>query len=573
MPAPASRFADPPILVVTDVAARLVRRGLLTPADAAGGWRSARVIVFRSGPVVCDPPPGTRGIETRCVDLSRGRSYVSAAPMTLALYNTLTRRVEPFAPLAPPRVTLYTCGPTVWNYAHIGNFRTFLFEDLLRRYLAYSGYDVFHIMNLTDVDDRTIKAAAAAGKRLEEHTAPFVEAFFEDRDYLRITPAHVYPRATQSVPAMVRLVERLLERDVAYKGEDGSIYFAIAKFPTYGRLSRLDTRELKVGARVASDEYAKDDPRDFALWKKAEPADEQVGAAWDAPFGRGRPGWHLECSAMSLEQIGKCCRTETLDVHAGGVDLIFPHHEDEIAQSEAATGKPFARFWLHGEFLNVRGTKMSKPFARFWLHGEFLNVRGTKMSKRFGNFLTARDLRDQGVDAAAVRLLFWQTHYRKALDFTDEALAAAGAGVKRLGEFYARLGEGDGGKGDGDLATLAARFETDFRAALDDDLNAPRACAALFELVHEGNAALDAKVRGGAAARGALDRAMAVLDVLPTAKTADTELEGWIRERVAARDKARKSKDFKEADRIRAELAGRGVEIEDTPSGTKWRLV
>src|SRR2546430_794937 len=299
--------------------------------------------------------------------------------MTLALYTPLSGRVEPFAPLAPPRVTLYTCGPTVWNYAHIGNFRTFLFEDLLRRYLTYSGYDVFHIMNLTDVDDRTIKAAAAAGKRLEAHTAPFVQAFFEDRDYLRITPAHVYPRATQSVPAMVRLVERLLERGVAYRSDDGSIYFAIAKFPSYGRLSRLDTRELKVGARGASDEYAKDDPRGFALWEKAEAADEQVGAAWDAPFGRGRPGWHLECSAMSLEEIGKCCGTETLDVHAGGVDLIFPHHEDEIAQSEAATGK---------------------PFARFWLHGEFLNVRGTKMSKRFGNFLTARDLRDQGVDAA-----------------------------------------------------------------------------------------------------------------------------------------------------------------------------
>src|SRR6185437_9990097 len=288
-------------------------------------------------------------------------------------------------------------------------------------------------------------------------------------------------------------------------------------------------REIKVGARVASDEYAKDDPRDFALWKKAEPADEQVGAAWDAPFGRGRPGWHLECSAMSLEQIGKCCHTETLDVHAGGVDLIFPHHEDEIAQSEAATGK---------------------PFARFWLHGEILNVRGTKMSKRFGNFLTARDLRDQGVDAAAVRLLFWQTHYRKALDFTDEALAAAGAGVRRLGEFYERVKREPGnGKREGRLAELAAKFEIEFRAALD------------------------AKARGAAAARGTLDRAMAVLDVLPTAKRAGTELEGWIRERIAARDKARKSKDFKEADRIRAELASRGVEIEDTPSGTKWRLV
>jgi cysteinyl-tRNA synthetase len=475
--------------------------------------------------------------------------------MTLALYNTLSRRVEPFAPLAPPRVTLYTCGPTVWNYAHIGNFRTFLFEDLLRRYLVYSGYDVFHIMNLTDVDDRTIKAAAAAGKRLAEHTAPFVEAFFEDRDYLRILPAQVYPRATQSVPAMVRLVERLLERGVAYRGDDGSIYFAIAKFPTYGRLSRLDTRELKLGARVASDEYAKDDPRDFALWKKAEAADEQVGAAWDAPFGRGRPGWHLECSAMSLEQIGKCCRTETLDIHAGGVDLVFPHHEDEIAQSEAATGQ---------------------PFARYWLHGEFLNVRGTKMSKRFGNFLTARDLREQGVDAAAVRLLFWQTHYRKALDFTDEALAGAGAGVKRLGEFHERLArEGAGGRAhaDGRLAELAATFETAFRAALDDDLNAPRACAALFELLHQGNGALDAGAAGAAVALAALDRALTVLDILPTSKALDPALVRWLEERIAARDKARKAKDFKAADRIRGELASRGVEIEDTPSGTKWRLV
>jgi cysteinyl-tRNA synthetase len=475
--------------------------------------------------------------------------------MTLALYNTLSRSVEPFAPLAPPRVTLYTCGPTVWNYAHIGNFRTFLFEDLLRRYLVYSGYDVFHIMNLTDVDDRTIKAAAAAGKRLAEHTAPFVQAFFEDRDYLRILPAHVYPRATQSVPAMVRLVERLLERGVAYQGDDGSIYFAIAKFPTYGRLSRLDTRELKLGARVASDEYAKDDPRDFALWKKAEPADEQVGAAWDAPFGRGRPGWHLECSAMSLEQIGQCCRTETLDIHAGGVDLIFPHHEDEIAQAEAATGQ---------------------PFARYWLHGEFLNVRGTKMSKRFGNFLTARDLREQGVDAAAVRLLFWQTHYRKALDFTDAALAGAAAGVKRLGEFHDRLARaGAGGRAhqDGRLAELAATFETAFRAALDDDLNASRACAALFQLVHDGNAALDAGAPGAGGALGVLDRAMAVLDILPTSKALDPALRGWVEERIAARDKARKAKDFKEADRIRAELASRGVEIEDSPSGTKWRLV
>jgi cysteinyl-tRNA synthetase len=473
--------------------------------------------------------------------------------MALALYNTLTRRVEPFQALAPPRVTLYTCGPTVWNYAHIGNFRTFLFEDLLRRHLEFSGYQVFHVMNLTDVDDRTIKAAAAAGKPLAQHTAPFVQAFFEDVAYVRIRRAHVYPRATASVPAMVRLVERLLAKGVAYTGDDGSIYFAIARFPAYGRLSRLDTRELKVGARVASDEYAKDDPRDFALWKKAEPIDEQVGAAWDAPFGRGRPGWHLECSAMSLAEIGERFGVETLDIHAGGVDLVFPHHEDEIAQSEAATGC---------------------TFARWWLHGEFLNVRGSKMSKRFGNFLTVRDLREQGVDAAALRLLFWQTHYRKALDFTDAALAAAGAGVKRVGEFAQRLRPdgGERGGGDGALAQIAAGFETEFRSALDDDLNAPRACAALFEFIRQGHAALDAGAAGRGAARAALERAMGVLDILPTAKPLDPALVQWVEERIAARDNARKAKDFKAADRIRAELRRKGVEIEDTAAGTRWHL-
>src|SRR5947199_2362257 len=486
------------------------------------------------------------------VDASRGRSYVSAAPMTLALYNTLTRRVEPFAPLAPPRVTLYTCGPTVWNHAHIGNFRTFLFEDLLRRHLAYSGYDVFHIMNLTDVDDRTIKAAAAAGKRLDEHTAPFVQAFFEDRDYLRITPAHVYPRATESVPAMVRLVERLLERGVAYKGEDGSVYFAIAKFPTYGRLSRLDRREIKVGARVASDEYTKDDPSDFALWKKADAEDEAAGAAWDAPFGRGRPGWHLECSAMALAEIGKRFAVQTLDIHAGGVDLIFPHHENEIAQSEGATGQ---------------------VFARHWLHGEFLNVRGSKMSKRHGNFLTARDLREQGVDAAAVRLLFFQTHYRQPVDFNDDALAGAAEGVKRLGEFREQLErESRNQRRDEPLKKISSSVDTDVHAALNDDLNAPRAIAALFDFVRIANRELDQGGGGASFALKAFDRLMDVFDVLPTQRAVNAELADWVAERVAARNQARKSKDFKAADAIRAELQARGVEIEDTPTGTKWRV-
>jgi cysteinyl-tRNA synthetase len=467
----------------------------------------------------------------------------------------MTRRVEPLAPLAPPRVTLYTCGPTVWNYAHIGNFRTFLFEDLLRRWLEHSGYDVFQIMNITDVDDRTIKAAREAGKPLAEHTAPFTRAFFEDRDYLRIKPAHVYTPATEYMQPMIALVSRLLARGVAYKGEDGSVYFGISKFPTYGRLSHLDTREIKVGARVASDEYAKTDPSDFALWKKADAEDEAVGAAWDAPFGRGRPGWHLECSAMALAEIGKRFKVQTLDIHAGGIDLIFPHHENEIAQSEGATGQ---------------------PFARHWVHGEFLNVRGTKMSKRHGNFLTARDLREQGVDAAAVRLLFFQTHYRQPVDFTDEALDAAKEGVRRLGEFHGRLQErAQGDKGTGSLSELAKQFETDVATALNDDLNAPRAVAALFEFVRAANRELDRPggTRGTGDALAAFERVagQGVLDVLPTPRALEPELVYWVEERIASRDKARKSKDFNAADAIRAELSSRGVEIEDTPQGTKWK--
>ena len=335
--------------------------------------------------------------------------------MTLRLYNTLTRKVEPFQPLQPGRVSLYTCGPTIYNYAHIGNFRTFLFEDLLRRWLEASGYEVFHIMNLTDVDDRTIAAARQKGVSLRAHVDPFARAFEEDRDWLRIRPAHAQPRATEYIGPMIELIEGLLERGVAYVGDDGSVYFAIAQFPAYGRLSQLDRRELKAGAseRVSADEYAKEDARDFVLWKAARPEDEAVGAAWDAPFGRGRPGWHIECSAMALELIREKWGTDVLDIHAGGVDLIFPHHEDEIAQSCAYTGRD--------------------EFARYWLHGEFLNIRGEKMSKRFGNITTARDLREDGVDPAAIRLLMFQAHYRQKLDLTDEALASAQRGLAPAG--------------------------------------------------------------------------------------------------------------------------------------------
>jgi len=333
------------------------------------------------------------------------------------------------------------------------------------------------------------------------------------------------------------------------------VYFAIAKFPSYGRLSQLDKREIKVGARVVSDEYAKGDPSDFALWKKADAEDEAVGAAWDAPFGRGRPGWHLECSAMSLSEIAKCCGVQTLDIHAGGIDLIFPHHENEIAQSEAATGQ---------------------QFSRHWVHGEFLNVRGTKMSKRHGNFLTARDLREQGVDAAAVRLLFFQTHYRQPVDFTDEALEASREGVRRLGEFHARLaGNGQRETGNAPLGELSEKLESEVATALNDDLNAPRAVAALFDFVRAANRELDKpeRPRGVARALAVFERVAGslLLDVLPTQRPVDPAMVSWIEERISARARARKSKDFKAADAIRAELAGRGVEIEDTPLGTKWK--
>jgi len=474
----------------------------------------------------------------------------------LQLYNTLTHRIEPFEPLVPSRVTFYLCGPTVWSYAHIGNFRTFLLGDLLRRYLEYRGLDVFQIMNLTDVDDRLINAAGKAGVPLAEYTEPFVQAFFEDRDYLRIRPASVYPRATEYIGPMVDLIQRLLERGLAYRGEDGSVYYAVSKFDTYGRLSQLDRRELKAGARVASDEYSKDDVRDFALWKAADPAAEAVGAAWDAPFGRGRPGWHLECSAMALTEIETRFGVKTLDIHGGGVDLVFPHHENEIAQSEGATGA---------------------PFARFWVHGEFLLVEGTKMSKRFGNYLTVRDLQAEGIDAGAVRALMLSTHYRQQLNLSDAGLKAAAEGTKRLGEFRERLAGAAGDAGAAGVAEAPEPAQTlvaEFEAAMDDDLNAPKASGAVFAFVRAANRELDQGTwDAGAAAAGlaAFDRVMGVLDILPSAAEVEGDLAAWVEERIAARQAARKARDFAAADAIRDEVAARGVELEDTPQGTRWK--
>jgi cysteinyl-tRNA synthetase len=498
--------------------------------------------------------------------------------MALRLYNTLSRTVEPFQPLQPGRVSLYTCGPTVYNYAHIGNFRTFLFEDLLRRWLEASGYDVFQIMNLTDVDDRTIAAAREKGVSLKDHVQHFIDAFQEDRRYLRIKDASAYPRATDFIGPMAALVEGLLKKGVAYKGDDGSVYFSIARFPAYGRLSRIDTRELKTGASgVSSDEYSKEDARDFALWKAAKPEDEEVGAVWDAPFGRGRPGWHLECSAMALALIGGHWGTDVLDIHAGGVDLIFPHHEDEIAQSCAYTGK--------------------EHFARFWLHGEFLNIRGTKMSKRFGNITTPRDLREDGVDPGAVRLLMFQTHYRQKLDLTDDALAGAQEASRRLGEFQNRLLDSRGDSDSAAFQAAAERLEQDVKEALDDDLNAPRAVAAVFAYMNEGHAAMDTGEHPGPAALSAWQRTEDVLGVASkvhsmvidaragsgaivndaaaavvtpsvTPPTDQVAAEDWARRWAIARVQYKSARNYKEADRIRELLKDAGWEVRDKQGGS-----
>ncbi|MBL8958490.1 MAG: cysteine--tRNA ligase [Gemmatimonadetes bacterium] len=489
--------------------------------------------------------------------------------MSFRLYNTLSRSVEPFAPADGQTVRMYTCGPTVYDPAHVGNFRTFLFNDLMRRALRLQGWKVVQVQNLTDVDDKIIHRAAATGKTIVEVTEPITEIFHQDRRYLRIEDAEQYPKATTHIPEMVALVQTLLDKGVAYTAEDGSVYFGIDRFPGYGKLSRLDTREIRSGARVAQDDYSKENAQDFALWKAAKPEDEAAGAAWDAPFGRGRPGWHLECSAMAMKYLG-----ETLDIHGGGIDLVFPHHEDEIAQSEAATGK---------------------VFSRFWCHGEFLQIDGTKMSKRLGNITTVKDLRERGISAAALRHFVYSTHYRKQMNLSGEGLEASLEAVRRVGELAHRLETARGGTPE--LAEAAREGEAAFRAALSDDLNAPEAVAALFGFLQRANAELDRKgtdPEALAEARRVFLLMDGVLDVTPRVTRlvvgagsvepvvdSLTDLDGaergalsWGVERLQARLAARKARDFADADAIRVEVEERGFVVKDTPLGTqleRWR--
>ncbi len=463
--------------------------------------------------------------------------------MSLRLYNTLSRQVEEFVPLTPGRAGLYTCGPTVYNHAHIGNFRAYLFEDLLRRWLNYRGFRVTQVMNLTDVDDKTIRAAREQGVPLREYTRPFIEAFFDDLQSLNIERAEHYPAATDHIPEMIALIERLFERGVAYRAEDGSVYFRIASFPAYGKLARLDLSGLRAGARVAQDEYEKETAADFALWKAWDELDGDV--VWDAPWGRGRPGWHIECSAMSMKYLG-----ESFDLHTGGVDNIFPHHEDEIAQSEAATGKPFVKYWLHCAHLVVDGRKMSKSL---------------------GNFFTLRDLLARGYSGREVRYELISTHYRQPLNFTLASLDAARAALARLDEFTFRLRRHAAGAAAADLPALAREAATRWEAALDDDLNISGALGALFDLVHATNRQVDSGELGSGEAAAVLamledwDRVLGFLR--PPEEGPDAETLQLAEQRQAARAR----KDWAESDRLRAALLARGWEAQDTPQGQTLR--
>ncbi len=461
--------------------------------------------------------------------------------MKIRFLNTLGRRLETFHEIEPGHVRLYTCGPTVYDYAHIGNLRTFLFEDVLRRTLQAFGYRVTQVMNLTDIDDKTIRGANARGVSLREYTDPFVDAFFEDLATLSVARAEHYPRATEYVPQMIELVRRLEARGHTY-ALDGSTYFRLATFPAYGKLSGIRLSDVKPGARVDADEYEKEDVRDFVLWKGHRPGEP----CWDSPFGPGRPGWHLECSAMAMALLG-----ESIDIHCGGVDNIFPHHENEIAQSEAATGVPFARFWLHAEHLVVDGQKMAKSL---------------------GNFYTLRDLVAMGHDPRAIRYLLISVPYRQKLNFTFDGLRAARAALDRIGNTVRRLRYAPAASGDGDLEVAAvAAAEAEFDEALADDLNTARALAALHTLLTRVNQALDqggvGSVAGGKLV-AFLARVDAVLGVIPDVEVgpADAEVEALLAERAAARA----ARDFARADAIRSELAGRGIVIEDTPHGTVW---
>ena len=444
----------------------------------------------------------------------------------MLVFNSLSRRNEELVPLSDNTIRLYTCGPTVYNFAHIGNFRAYTFEDILRRVIQFNGMKIKQVMNLTDVDDKTIKGANAQGVALTDYTKTYKDAFFADLAKLNVQPAEVYPAATDHIPEMIALVQKLMEKGVAYQSEDKSVYFKVREFPGYGKLAHIDFDHQQTGLRCAADEYDKENVGDFALWKAWEPSDGPVG--WDSPWGRGRPGWHIECSAMSMKYLG-----ETFDLHTGGIDNLFPHHENEIAQAEAATGKAFVKTWMHCAHLRVNGEKMSKSL---------------------GNFFTLRDLLDKGYTGREIRYVLINAHYRSGLNFAFTALDDARKSLARIDACVEKATEGT-------VPEWAQKHLDDFTAAVNDDLNIPNAFAALFSLVRDAN---------GKGAEGTLSvfrRMDEVLGVIFFGKAAKVEVPAEIQSLLDARAEARKAKNWAESDRLRDEIAAKGWIVKDSKEG------
>ena len=459
----------------------------------------------------------------------------------LKLHNTLTSTDEDFHPLEDGVVRFYTCGPTVYDYAHIGNFRTFVFQDLLRRYLEYRNYRVIHVMNITDVDDKTIHNARAQGMTLKDYTTKYTEAFLADCKTLRIELPGLLPRATDHIPEMVALIQKLEEKGYTYR-KDGSIYFSIAHFPGYGRLSKADFSGAQAGASVDTDKYDKENARDFVLWKAKKEGED----FWETAIGPGRPGWHIECSAMSMKYLG-----ETFDIHCGGVDLIFPHHENEIAQSECATGKPFVRYWVHPEFLIVEGQKMSKSL---------------------GNFFRLQDLVSLGHSPEAIRYLLLSVHYRKQLNFTMDGLRQAQSSIQRLEDFMLRAKEIANAEAPSPAFTdevLAAREK--FIDAMDADLNTSAALAVVFDFVRLAYQKDSQKSLSGGDAQAAIDLLKEIDGLLNILRAQSGLLDEEIAQQIEARQAARRRRDFAEADRIRQSLLAKGIQLEDTKDGVRWK--
>jgi cysteinyl-tRNA synthetase len=472
--------------------------------------------------------------------------------MGLKLFNTLSRSVQEFAPLAPPKVGMYCCGPTVYDFAHIGNWRTFVFADLVRRYLESKKFQVTHVMNITDIEDKIIKRVRENKTTLPEFTGKFEAAFFADMKTLNCLAPHQTPRATEHIPEIISLIERLIARGIAYKAADGSVYFSIEKYRgcgcNYGQLLKLNFDEMRAGERVKSDEYAKESIADFALWKSRAPDDGEI--FWPSPFGEGRPGWHIECSAMSMKILGA-----SFDLHLGGEDLIFPHHEDEIAQSEGAT---------------------QKPFVKYWMHGAHLLVEGKKMSKSLGNFFMLRDLLEKGFSGREIRYLLLTAHYRETFNFTLEGLAGAKTALARIDECVAKLRERaaemlslEKNPGQNSVVSLLPSFT----AALDEDLNISAAWGAVFEWIREVNRHFAEHSLSPTAAETALIEWNKIDSVLGIGTKSETEIPAEISALAEARAAAKKAKDFKRADEIRDELKSKGWTIEDTPKGPKLKKI